>query len=106
MAGSSEERATIARLADGVVPGLIDRLSNSELGELEVRQDGWRVRLRRGSDGAAQPATAAQSAAPHRPAAVAHANEQPARREPPRGQITSPAVGYFTTRDGIAVGSK
>lgn len=108
MAGSNDERATIARLTDEVLPTLIERLTRSDLGEIEVRQDGWRVRLRRGSGDTVAPAAHAATQAPsqpHKPAAVAHADTQP-RGEPARGQISSPAVGYFTPRDGIAVGSK
>jgi len=45
--GQVEDRATIARLADEVVPQLIERLTKSSLGELEVRENGWRIRLRR-----------------------------------------------------------
>jgi biotin carboxyl carrier protein len=108
VAGSNDERATIARLTDEVMPTLIERLTRSDLGEIEVRQDGWRVRLRRGSGEAVGPAAhaAPQSASqPHKPAAVAHADAQP-RREDARGQVSSPAVGYFTPRDGVAVGSK
>lgn len=105
-----EERATIARLAEDVVPTLIARLEKSDLGEIEIRQDGWRVRLRRvGLDGVASTATAAPSAQLHKPAAVAHAThaaESGSRREPARGQVSSPAVGYFTPRTGVAVGSK
>ena len=54
MSGNNEERATIARLTDEVVPTLIARLTKSDLGEIEVRQDGWRVRLRRPADGVAR----------------------------------------------------
>src|SRR5512146_3461896 len=100
-----DERATIARLADEVVPALIERLASSDLGELEVRQDGWRVRLRRGVSGDATNDAAAPQA-PHKPAAVAHPSEQQAsRREPARGQVKSPAVGYFNLRDGVALGA-
>ncbi len=107
MAGSSDERATIARLADQVVPTLIERLAKSNLGELEVRQDGWRVRLRRASGEVAASGHAGSQQMPHKPAAVAHASDShPPRREPPRGQLTSPAVGYFAPHDGVAVGSK
>ncbi len=105
MTGNPDERATIARLANEVVPALIERLAASNLGELEVRQDGWRVRLRRAVNGDIPAGPAAQ--APHKPAAVAHAaDQQPPRREPVRGQVKSPAVGYFTLRDGIAPGGK
>jgi acetyl-CoA carboxylase biotin carboxyl carrier protein len=104
MAGCSDERATIARLAEEVVPALIERLGKSQLGEIEVRQDGWRLRLRRATGATlAQPA---QAATPHKPAAVAHAADQAPRRETPRGQVKSPAVGYFTLRDGVALNSK
>ncbi len=106
MADNSDERATIARLADDVVPALIERLGSSELGEIEVRQDGWRVRLRRATDGAAQVAPAGHAAVPHKPAAVTHASEQTPRRDQPKGRVKSPAVGFFTLRDGVSVGSK
>ncbi|MEP7378249.1 MAG: biotin/lipoyl-containing protein [Chloroflexota bacterium] len=106
MAADTDERATIARVADEVVPALIERLASSDLGELEVRQDGWRVRLRRAMNGDAATAPVAAQA-PHKPAAVAHAtDQQPPRREPVRGQVKSPAVGFFALRDGVAAGSK
>lgn len=108
MGGHNDDRATIARLADEVVPTLIERLARSDLGELEVRQDGWRIRLRRGNGDASAGASAhvPVHAQPHKPAAVAHAADTQPRREPARGQVSSPAVGYFTPRDGVAVGSK
>lgn len=118
MTADERARATMARLADDVLPTLIDRLTHSGLGELEVRQDGWRIRLRRpiaelaggarvsgrGSSrgGPGQvPATTVISAgaAPH---AVA---ERTGRPEPPRDLVTSPAVGYFIPRDGVDIGS-
>lgn len=105
MATNNDERATIALLAQEVVPALIERLASSDLGEFEVRQDGWRVRLRRGPNGDAI-ASPALPQTPHKPAAVAHADQQPPRREPARGQVKSPAVGYFSLRDGVAAGSK
>lgn len=106
MSGNNEERATIARLADDVVPTLMERLARSDLGEIEVRQEGWRVRLRRGSgDAPASAGHASTQSQPHKPAAVAHADAQP-RRDTVRGKISSPAVGYFMPREGVAVGSK
>jgi hypothetical protein len=38
--------AQIARLADGLLPALVARLGTTGLGELEVREGSWRVRLR------------------------------------------------------------
>jgi len=107
MAASNDERATIARLTDEVVPTLIERLAKSDLGELEVRQDGWRIRLRRGSTELAPDGHAAPTQLPHKPSAVTHVSDShPLRRESARGQVTSPAVGYFVPRDGVAVGSR
>jgi biotin carboxyl carrier protein len=37
----------MARLADDLLPELIGRLVATGLGEIEVREDGWRIRLRR-----------------------------------------------------------
>jgi biotin carboxyl carrier protein len=97
----------IARLADDVLPTLAARLEASKLGEIEVGQDGWRVRLRRntpladGADhGTAAPA-AKTSRKPDRPT-----NERPADAATDRAVgIKSPAVGYFIPRDGVTVGS-
>ena len=106
----------MARLADEVVPTLIARLERSRLGEIEVRQDGWRIRLRRnlGADGVDQAVSA--------PARRDRKTERPTTDRPADGtadsrspqlhpvdraalEITSPAVGYYTPRDGIAAGA-
>lgn len=108
----------IAQLADDVLPTLMARLERSRLGEIEVRQNGWRVRLRRNlvaTDGADQPAPAtgrraerkadrpstdraADSATDGRPQAL-HAIDRGAV------EITSPGVGYYVPREGTAVGT-
>lgn len=104
------DRATIARLAEEVLPALIERLAKSQLGELEVREKGWRIRLRRPNGEARGDAHAAVAQAPtHRsgsPGHGAHAttDAHAPRREPPPGVITSPAVGYFSPRGGLAAG--
>ena len=49
-AGKADRRAdheAIARLADDLLPALIAKLSTTQLGELEVREGDWQVRLRR-----------------------------------------------------------
>jgi biotin carboxyl carrier protein len=43
----SEDHAGIARLAEELLPALIAKLSTTQLGELEVREGDWHVRLRR-----------------------------------------------------------
>jgi acetyl-CoA carboxylase biotin carboxyl carrier protein len=109
----NDERETIARLAQEVVPTLIERLARSDLAELEVRENGWRVRLRRplvnGSDDPAagqppqrkpHPVMAAGAGAG---AGAASASGGP--REVLRGVVASPAVGYFAVRAGLEVGA-
>lgn len=41
------DHAAIGRLADDLLPALIAKLSTTQLGELEVREGDWQVRLRR-----------------------------------------------------------
>jgi biotin carboxyl carrier protein len=108
----------IAKLADDVLPTLMARLERSRLGEIEVRQDGWRVRLRRNlvaTDGANQTAPPsgrraerkADRAAADRPAdSAADGRPQPLHTID-RGavEISSPGVGYFLPREGAEVGT-
>jgi acetyl-CoA carboxylase biotin carboxyl carrier protein len=108
---SAEDRATIARLTADTLPRLIERLTRSDLGELEVREEGWRIRLRR-PDGNGVAALAATSSSAARPSSQPRHGHAPgrspvqARPEPPRGIVTSPAVGYFVSREGVVVGFK
>ena len=41
------DHASLARLSDTLVPALVAKLTGSGLGELEVREGDWRVRIRR-----------------------------------------------------------
>jgi biotin carboxyl carrier protein len=41
------DHEAIERLADGLLPALVAKLGATGLGEIEVREDGWKVRLRR-----------------------------------------------------------
>lgn len=97
----ADSRAAIARLADEALPMLIRRLEQSELGEIEVRERGWRVRLRRTPIGG----VAADVGAPVA-ARIAHPIASGISHGPPaqlaqRGVVPSPAVGYFTPRAGL-----
>jgi biotin carboxyl carrier protein len=47
----SADHAAIDRLSDELLPALIAKLGATGLGELEVREGSWRVRLRRPADG-------------------------------------------------------
>jgi acetyl-CoA carboxylase biotin carboxyl carrier protein len=99
------DHAGLARLSETLVPALVTKLNASGLGELEVREGDWRVRLRRPA-GAAAPARRDRprgaSHAPARPAA--HAPAQAAPLDPHRVPATSPAVGVF--RAISAVGTR
>jgi biotin carboxyl carrier protein len=46
-ASRKADHAGIARLADELLPALIAKLGTTQLGELEVREGEWQVRLRR-----------------------------------------------------------
>jgi acetyl-CoA carboxylase biotin carboxyl carrier protein len=104
---AAEARATIARLADEVVPTLIARLMGSSLGELEVRENGWRVRLRRPVAEDKQQAAQPAQRQPHPVmAAGATSGSSNTARDGARGLVASPAVGYFAPRNGVEVGAK
>ena len=47
------DHASLAQLSESLVPALVQKLSSSGLGELEVREGDWRIRLRRASSTAA-----------------------------------------------------
>lgn len=108
MLDGAEERQTIARLTDEVVPTLIERLTNSQLGELEVREHGWRVRLRRPVTSAVDGAAAAHGVhrQPHPVMTAGASGAASAPRDAMRGVVASPAVGYFAPRNGVDVGTK
>ncbi len=91
------DHAGLARLSDTLVPALVSKLNGSGLGELEVREGDWKIRLRR-------PAGAPAAARRERPRAGVHAPARPAStaipeapRDPHRAVALSPAVGVFRT---------
>ena len=105
-----EDHAAIRRLADELLPALMARLEASTLGELEVRQDGWRLRLRKpneaptaGADPGGQRADTRAIAAGRSPRA-ARRDDGHERTDPPRRVVTSPAVGTFHPTGGSGVG--
>lgn len=82
----------IEALTEEVLPALIARLRASRLGELEVRSDGWRIRLRR------------DTSVPLRPAASA-ADDGQEPGELAGSVAVSPGVGYFTPAAVLVVGA-
>ena len=100
------DHAALARLSETLVPALVGKLTGSGLGELEIREGDWKIRVRR-------PAIAPASAPARRdrPRSGAHAPGRPAAAPPPaqprdphRAPALSPAVGVF--RAVAAVGTR
>jgi acetyl-CoA carboxylase biotin carboxyl carrier protein len=109
----SADHAAIDRLTTELLPSLIAKLGATGLGELEVREGSWRVRLRRPVGG-----RAAASAAPHAPARdrASRAAERAERSERPdqrhdhadghHATATSPAVGTYRPRQDVSIGDR
>jgi biotin carboxyl carrier protein len=113
----------IAGLADDLLPALIAKLAASGLGEIEVRQGGWKARLRMPAPsgesrrGAAKPVDSHDSHDSHGhtpPARGSAVHTRPEDRhaidvedisdEPARVAAKSPAVGIYNPRKDLAVG--
>jgi biotin carboxyl carrier protein len=130
-----DDHAAIDRLADELVPALVAKLGANGLGELEIREGTWRVRLRMPVDGpvaAGRRATAGRGSSRAADASRGeHARGEHARGEaaaatgvghssvpaavesesapaagPSRLIATSPAVGYFRPRAELHAGTK
>lgn len=112
------DHAAIDRLAGDLLPALIAKLGATGLGELEVREGAWRVRLRRPP--VAAPTRAGRGGergigerperGPERPPRAQHLHqhaELPASpRSDPRSVATSPAVGIYQPRKDLTAGSR
>ena len=117
------DHEAIANLADDLLPALIAKLASSGLGEIEVRQGGWKARLRMPAGGEESRKNAAKVADGHaghghptgRGAAVHTRAEERERHpfpedevvdEPGRIAAKSPAVGVYQPRKDLAVGMR
>ena len=114
------DHAAIDRLAEDVLPALIAKLGATGLGELEVREGGWRVRLRRPAGNPApkpgrRPADRGTGERPER--SVDRGSDRTARslhrpleaktaRTESRAVATSPAVGIYRPRADLSVGAR
>jgi biotin carboxyl carrier protein len=113
-AARAADHAAIDRLSEELLPALIAKLGATGLGELEVRQGSWRVRLRRpatASAGARErrpiDRSAAASDRPERPPrAHQHPDPAPSLRTDSRNVATSPAVGVYQPRKDLTAGAK
>jgi glutaconyl-CoA decarboxylase len=92
------DHASLARLSDTLVPALVARLSATGLGEVEVHEGDWAIRLRRAPH-AAPAGRRAERGRPTAPAAVtspaAGAPAMVPASDRERGVATAPAVGVF-----------
>jgi biotin carboxyl carrier protein len=115
-ADRAADHAAIDRLSKELLPALIAKLGATGLGELEVREGNWRVRLRR-------PATASAGGRDRRVgdrASVERSSERPERlprghhhaepvasvRTESRNVATSPAVGVYQPSKDVTAGAR
>jgi biotin carboxyl carrier protein len=101
----SADHASIGRLSDELLPALIAKLGATGLGELEVREGGWRVRMRRPGEGVAP--SAARDRRPGDRERAARSGAGPAGSHQPTG-LTPVGPGRDgrdgATRDGTSGG--
>ena len=120
-ASRAADHAAVERLTETLLPALMAKLGASHLGELEVREGDWHVRLRRPAtdrhvadkpdrsdrqrargDGQARhlPSAAATHAPGHASDGTAPVQHDDAPGEPRLPTATSPAVGIFQAGRG------
>jgi biotin carboxyl carrier protein len=106
------DHEAIGRLADELLPALIAKLTSSGLGEIEIRESGWKARLRKPAGRDESHRAPVRVADPHaghghagRAAGPAPAAEADAADEAPNDlAVISPAVGVFQPRKDLAAG--
>ena len=97
------DHAGIARLTDGLLPALIAKLGSTQLGELEVREGDWQVRLRRpfgAGPGEGRRATDKPSRAQPGHEGHGHARAAPEGHRPGRASATAAGSGPTGTTAG------
>jgi biotin carboxyl carrier protein len=131
----ARDHSTIDRLADELLPALVAKLGASGLGEIEVREGDWRIRLRmpataderprarragagaRGAPGSAAPLAGTAGSGRGEddspwpvasgPRGSGGEGSRAVAHEPrPRAVATSPGVGVYSPRPGLSVGSR
>lgn len=112
------DHAAIDRLTAELLPALIAKLGATGLGELEVREGTWRVRLRRpggstvardrrASDRTERAGERSGERSHQSPSRGHHlAESHPVVRSDSRSVATSPAVGTFQPRKDLTAGSR
>ncbi len=94
----------LGELLDSLVPVLIERLHETELGEIEIERDGAIVRVRAEDLGA--PVASAPAPAAPRAGTPAAAAPAPTAADDRRHPVRSTAVGFVKLAPDIHVGGK
>jgi biotin carboxyl carrier protein len=110
---TKQDHDAIARLADDLLPALIAKLASGGLGEIEVRQGGWKARLRKAATvpgprkvAAAEVAGQVRGAGHGRPDDRERRGRDPKEADQGKVVATSPAVGIYNPRRDLAVGMR
>src|ERR1035437_6933777 len=110
---TQRDHEAIARLADDLLPALIAKLTSSGLGEIEVRQGGWKARLRKPATvpeprkgAAAEVAGQVRGAGHGRPDDREHRGRDAMEADQGKVGATAPAVGIYNPRRDLAVGMR
>lgn len=103
------DHAGISRLTEELLPALIAKLSSTQLGELEVREGDWHVRLRRAADSPGEGRRATDRASRAQPGHEGHGHgragvegHRPGRSA---GASASGGSGTANPASGITAGS-
>jgi biotin carboxyl carrier protein len=107
---SLEERvadhATIDRLAEDLVPALIVKLSASGLGEIEIAEDAWTIRVRRPGDASAgHGRRASDGASRSQPGHAGHGHAPGSFEGHRSARDTKPAPAGLVSSNGAGPGS-
>src|SRR6478672_9559370 len=86
------DHASLGRLSESLVPALVQKLATSGLGELEVREGDWRIRLRRAAPSGTAPRRT------ERPRLGPHPEREARGRDVPSTPV--PAVSAPVLADG------
>src|SRR2546423_11397119 len=106
MSSADKDLGDFADVVPALIAQLTDRLARHGLGEIEVRHGDLCVRVVAPAAGPVTGGSAASKAAPAGQSAAAHAGAGARAGQHPQavaggGEVTSPAVGYFSYADGL-----
>src|SRR2546421_5564592 len=109
MSSADKDLGDFADVVPALIAQLTERLTRHGLGEIEVRHGDLCVRVVAPAAGPVTGGSAASKAAPAGQSTAAHAGASARAGQHPQavaggGEVTSPAVGYFSYADGLGPG--